>query len=222
MKRIYSRLRIGMMTFALGLAAVYMADRLPSGPNVELPTAVSTNIFPVFLDKSRIFTREKNCGKDPSDPQARLDCTKESLFENRNMALYARYEITCDSERWDSDKSACGSNDKRMRRSIVWRRWNEKTRAHVIVQYMGDKWNSKSHYFIEPSGNGSWQLSVTYERSMWLFVDGEETEVTRIEPHWSYKQGRWKTSTRDDAPYDLAPGTRYLQFENETGDTVSF
>ena len=208
------------MAFTLGLAAVYTADRLPSEwPSVELPTAVSTNVFPVFIDKSRTLTREKNCGKDPTDAQARLDCTNEQLFGKRDMTLYARYNVVCDPSGSDR-QTMCGPDEERMKRTVAWRHWKEKTPAHMVVHYVGASWNSKEHYFIEPVGNGSWQLSVAEERSMWLFVDGEGTDVTYVEPHWSYKRPRWKTSTR--GPYDLAPGTRYLEFENETGDTISF
>ncbi len=212
------------MAFALGLAVVYMADRLPSAPYVELPTAVSTDVFPVFIDKSLRFTREQNCGLDPTDPQARLDCVNQRLLMDRDQSLYTRYEITCDAETSDYEYAVCGKQEIRQKRSIVWRHWKEKSRAHLIVRYVGNGWSHKAHYFVEPSDGTSWQLSSTEEIPLSRFIDGERTPITFVEPHWNYKQARWKTSTPDDGPYpyDLAPGTRYLEFENETGDTVSF
>jgi hypothetical protein len=59
-KKIYSKFRIGLMAFALGLAGVYMTERFPSAPYVELPTAVSTDVFHVFPANTHFFyTRDE-------------------------------------------------------------------------------------------------------------------------------------------------------------------
>ena len=78
MKRIYCRFRVGLMAFALGLAGVYMADGLGGRSDedwVDLPAARSGDVLHVFVDNSRLFTCEKNCGLDPVDPQARSACS---------------------------------------------------------------------------------------------------------------------------------------------------
>lgn len=204
------------MAFALGLAGVYMADRLPGTPYVELPTAVSTNVFPVFIDKSLIFTREQNCGLDPADPQARLDCTNQRLYGNRDLSLYAQYEVTNDTER------ECDWAAYRETRRLIWRHWKEKTRAHLTVKYCGKECRS-AHYFVEPAGERSWEVSSVDTRAIWRYVDGEYTELTLVEDYGPYARPRWETVSRDDSHYYCTPtGTRYLEFENITGDTLSF
>ena len=226
MKRIYSRLRIGMMTFALGLAVVYMINGLSivwSEVQVELPSAKSANILVVFTDTSRILTREKNCGRDPRDTQARIDCANERLFGTRDMSLYAQHEIICDSSKSDNYLSVCGFGEERRKRNLVWRHWREKARAHLIVYYVGAGWKSEAHYFIEPYDNGRWQLVSRDKTFRTLIVDDQETEVAIIDDYpWSYRRARWRVATEDEGPCDTPPGTRYLEFENETGDTVSF
>ncbi len=74
MRGTYRRFRVGLMPFALELAGVYMAKRLGwrSGEvRVDLPEARSGDVLPVFIDDSQVLTREKNCGLNPADPQAR-------------------------------------------------------------------------------------------------------------------------------------------------------
>lgn len=211
------------MAFTFGLAAVYVADRLPGEPYIELPTAVSTDVFPIFIDNSRAFTREMNCGKDPADGQARLECSKERLFGDRDMSLYARYEIDRRPTGSAGHESIWDSADERLVRKIISRHWQEKSRAYLAVHsigYHGE--NYTNHHFIEPGDDGSWLLSSTYTYSMWLYVDGDGTKVMYVHPHWSYGKARWKTATKDDSHYRVAPGTRYLEFENITGDTVVF
>lgn len=214
------------MTFVLGLAAVYMADRLTIAWNevpVELPKARSAEIFHVFIDNSRIWTREKNCGKDPSDAQARVECTNQRLFGNRDMDLYVKFEIPHDPSNYDDDWPDYHSREAEKERYLVWRLWREKKRAHLIFHYAGAYGKSESHYFIEPYEKGRWQLVAQEKIFRTFLVDGSETEVGLVDDHpWSYKQARWKTATDDYGPYYISPGTRYLEFENETGDTISF
>lgn len=212
------------MAFTLGLAGVYMFERVPalSGEvHVDLPTVASADVFPVFIDKSRTLLRQQNCGKDPADAKARLECAHERLFGARDMSLYEKYEIDRHPSMRHQTRSE--STDDRRIRSIIWRHWKEKTRAYVAVHRWGYHGWHTSYYFIEPASDGSWLLRVTYTRAMWLYVvDVGGTEVTYVDPHWTYKQPRWRTATPDDHAYFFAPGTRYLEFENITGDTITF
>lgn len=204
------------MAFALGLAVVYMADRLPSSPYVELPSAVSANVFPVFIDKSLLFTRGQNCGLDPADPHARLDCANQRLFGDRDMSIYTRYELTSGIE------DECGRNADRETRRLVWKHWNSKTLAHIAVRNCGGECYSTTHYFIEPTAEHSWQVATASARSIWRYVDGESTELTLVGDYGAYNRPHWKTVSRDDAYYCRPRGYRYLEFENITGDTLAF
>ena len=212
-----------MMAFTLGLASVYMSERLPwlSGEvPVDLPTA-SADVLPVFIDNSLVLTREQNCGKDPEDAAARLECTSERLFGKRDMSLYARYEITSRSS--ESDMETGESAEDRIQRTVIWRHWKEKTRAHVVVHHIGSHWHGTAHYLIEPGHRGSWRLISIDEHYRWLFVDGERTKVSVVDPHHrTYEKAFWKTATEAEGPYHVTPGTRYLEFENITGNTVWF
>lgn len=220
------------MAFTLGLAGVYMSERLPCEVSVDLPTAESTNVFSVFTDVPPTLKPDRNCGKDPLDAQARVDCVNERLFGKRDMSRYARYTFTCDGATSETGL-LCGDQQIRNLRKVVWRHWKEKTRAHISVTYVRQgyhrEYTNETHYFIEPYDNNSWHL-VSQHKSFKIFlIDGLETEVGIVDdgdyPYsapWSYKQARWKTATADDYRSYVEPGTRYLEFENETGDTVWF
>lgn len=213
------------MAFTLGLAGVYLSERVPALSGevpVELPTATSADVLPVFIDRSRTLSRKQNCGKDPADAQARLECANERLFGNRDMSLYRKYEIDRIPIGSMGHEAMWDNVEDTLVRNIIWRHWKEKTRAYLAVHRLGYHGESMSHYFIEPASDGSWLLRETYTYPMRLYVHGEGTEVTYVGPHWTYKQPRWRIATPDDRPYLFAPGTRYLEFENETGDPFSF
>jgi hypothetical protein len=167
------------------------------------------------------LTPEKNCGKDPSDAQSRIDCANERLFGHRDMSLYTQHEITCSSS--TSNNPVCGYIEARKQRNFVWRHWREKTRAHLVVYYVGPKWKSEAHYFIEPDATGRWQL-VSHGKSFAnLLVDDRETDVAIIDDDpWSYNEARWRVATQDEGPDDVPRGTRYLVFSDENDDTVWF
>jgi len=226
MKRIYSRFRIALMTFTLGLAAVYMSNGLAVAWNevpVKLPTAVSSNVLAVFPDTSRLLTREKNCGKDPADPQARLDCENDRIFEDRDMTLYAKYEITCDPPESDRVLYHCGQEkDFRELRNMVWRHWGEKRRTHIIFKYAGDWWREEEHYFLEPGRNNTWRLVIKRVGFANLWVDNKRTKVRMVNSNKAYSQRQWKNAPEDDAPHRLRPGRRYLEFSDERGYTDYF
>lgn len=216
------------MAFTLGLAGVYMSERFPSEVSIDLPTARSTSVFPVFTNVPPTLRPERNCGKDPLDAQARVDCANERLFGKRDMSRYARYTITCDGAKSDTGL-LCDRRQLRRERELVWRHWREKTRAHISVIYAHQDHTIESHYFIEPYENNSWHL-VTQRKSFKIFlIDGIETEVGIVDDEdypysgaWSYRQARWKVVDEDDHRPYLPTGSRYLKFENETGDTVTF
>jgi hypothetical protein len=220
------------MAFTLGLAGVYMSERVPNEVSVDPPTAESTNIFSVFTDVPPTLRPDRNCGKDPLDAQARIDCANERLFGKRDMSRYASYAIICDGTTSDTGL-LCDRHQFRRKRELVWRHWTEKTRAHISVTYFRKDYNreytNESHYFIEPYDSNSWHL-VSQHKSFKIFlIDGRETEVGMVDdgdyPYfgpWSYKHARWKTATADDYRTYVEPGRRYLEFENETGDTVTF
>lgn len=206
------------MTFALGLAAVYISNGLAiawSEIPVELPTAESESVFVVFPDNSRVLTQEKNCGKDPRSAKARQECENERLFGNRDMSLYSKYKITCDASKSDNERSVCGNKEIKDQRRIVWRHWREKTPAHLVVNLFnreGHGWDHEEHYFLEPSQDGSWRLAVSYRRLAAFFVDGEETELGVVYGRSVYERVRWRTAVEGAFPYYVRPGTRYLEF----------
>jgi hypothetical protein len=225
MKRFYSRFRVGLLAFALGLAAVYMAEGLSIGWGevyVELPTVVSGNILPVFTETPSNFRREMNCGEDPSDERARKECVDRQLFGDRDLITYSRLEIVCGGVKYiyHGVYPTCDDDEARDKRGFVRQHWWAKTRAHLVVHYVNDVRRSESHYFIEPDGNSRWAL-VAREKSFRQFIiDGDETEVPVLDEFpRTYRNPRWKTAMDDRY---FPPGTRYLEFENLTGDTVAF
>ena len=207
------------MTFTFGMAAVYMWNGLSiagSEVPVNLPKATSTDMFVVFPDNRWVLTRAENCDKDPRAPQARIDCTNERLFENRDMRLYAEYEITCDASKSDNYISICGSAEEKKQRSLIWQHWRNKTRAHIVVRKVGDGWSAEDHYFVEPDEHGNWQIAQKEKWVGFRVIDDKKTEVEVIDDRSTIKRIRWTVAPEDNTDW-MTPGTRYLEIIEPDG-----
>ena len=217
------------MAFALGLSGVYMAERLGwrSGDVwVDLPEARSGGVLPVFIDDSQVLTREKNCGLDPADPQARAACADQRLYGNRDLSLYTHHFVECEPTGTNNPLSVCRFPELKSKRDFIWHHWRNKTRAHLIVRYVyfGGRYR-EFHYFVEPSAEGRWHLvSRSRDLRTYFVLEQGAVDIPIVEEEYPriYETHRWKTATKLEGPSYLPPGTRFLQFENITGDTVVF
>jgi|GEM_PF-3392716 len=219
MKLEYRRFRIAMMTFALGMASVYMMNGLSiawSDVPVDLPKA-SSDVLPVLINKKMVLRRDTNCGWDPRDPQARGDCTRQRLFENRDMTRYEQHRLTCDKTDLDMRTEVCPSTMKALRH-LIWNHWSNRTRGYIVVSNIGDGWPDEDHYFIEQNINDKWRLVIKSKYIELFLVDEQETAVELIRPGYPIGEIKWKTATKDDEEMDgNRRGTRGLKMVDEQG-----
>jgi hypothetical protein len=222
MKFEYRRFRIAMMMFALGLAAVYMINGLSvawSEVPVDLPKISSGEVIPVFIDNKWVLRRDTNCGFDPNDLRVIADCTRQNLFEGRDMTLYEQHHLTCDyridmREKFDP----CPATMKALR-NLIWRHWSTRTRGYIVVSNPGDYWNhDEDHYFIEPNLNKKWRVVIKGKSDMWFIVNGIDTAVGIVWPDWApVSEVKWKTATKMDEEMGWIRGTRCLLLVDEKG-----
>jgi hypothetical protein len=210
--------RFLLRTFAVGLAAVWIVTGLETAwrdKTVDLPKA-SEEVLPVFIGTQRVLTPQKNCGKDPHDPQARLDCVNEKLYERRDLSAYRYNEIRCDFSVGVPD-AICASADARLR-ALIWEHWQRKERAQIVEHLIGNGWNDDLHYFIEPNVQGQWRIVVkdVYPRS--YLVDDLETPIQAVLDAGIYVRVNWTLAIGNDASFVSRVGIRCLRLVDETGD----
>lgn len=210
--------RILLRTFAIGLAAVWIVAGLKIAWRdiaVDLPTA-SDNVLPVFIGMQRVLTRQKNCGQDPHDPQARLACANEKLYEHRDMSAYRYDEVRCDVSDGGRDE-ICARAEMRLR-ALIWEAWQRKERAHIVEHWIGNGWNNDLHYFIEPINQGQWRIVAKDVCSLWYLVDDQETKIQAVRDAGIYMRVSWKVASEHDALFGTPVGTRSLRLVEENGD----
>jgi hypothetical protein len=215
----YARFRVMLIALGLGMAAVYMFNGFSiawSEVPVDLPKAKSDNVIPVFIDNRRVLTREKNCGKDPRDPQARQECSDEKLFDGRDMSIYRTGHAVCDMSLQDDADRKCSEADARLR-LLIWTNWHSRTRAHIVEHWVDGRWQTEWHYFVEPGDDGRWHIVEKEVRHLWFWVDGEETEIKAVVGQYSpIIRVNWKVCSEDDG-WGMA-GERCLRIIDEDGD----
>jgi hypothetical protein len=210
MKRIYLRFRILLMTFALGMAVVYMTNGLSiawSEVPVELPKAKTTDVLHVFPVTARSIGGCDDYG-DSGPTEALI---RQQMVESRDLSQYdfgGYHGCGLNVEDWTSDR--CVHTLKKARQFIL-KHWKEKKRGYVVVKYRSVDAESHSHIFIEPDENGNWRIVWTIERifglaSCWGDVD-KTADIRSVEQ---------KRATRHD--WEFEPGTLYLNMTDENGD----
>jgi CheY-like chemotaxis protein len=215
-------IRIFLRTLAIGLTAVWIVGGLKIAwrdKTVDLPTA-SEEALPVFMDNQRVLTPQKNCGKDPHDPQNRLDCTNEKLYENRDLSGYKYYEVRCDLSDY-RDHEVCASADARLR-ALIWQHWRQGKRAHIVEHFIGHGWNGDWHCLVEPNDQGQWRVVTKDVDHRWYLVDDQETKIHVVSDERVYVPVGWKVASEDDVDFRTPVGTHFLRLVNERGDEWLF
>jgi hypothetical protein len=200
-KRCYSRIRIILMTFGLGLAAVFMWQGLSLAWRdvpVDLPETPSGNLLVVTV---------------PLEKQ-QLTRLHKVIFEGRDISLYDDGgQQGCGLELRKVARLKCERSMERARR-FIWDHWKKRKRGYVAVTNASDKAEWVTHLFIEPTEGGNWRIA---ERSVPMLREPEDPEH-----YWlgDLIEIEWNRATADDKDYGLTPGTLYLRLINITGDSL--
>jgi hypothetical protein len=215
MKRIYAKFRIMLMTFALGLAAVYLQQGLSFewwGVPVDLPEARSASVLEINVPLEE---------KPPSylcdeftDANERAACLRQFIFESRDLSLYDDGGVQGCGVELVETHSACTRSLENARR-FVWEHWKKRKRGYVAIAMSSaehGKWTT--HLFIEPDGNGSWRVDA---RWVPMRRDAEKLEHYLL---GDLVEIKWNRATAEDERYGVTRGSAYLTLTNITGDSL--
>ena len=223
MKRIYSRFRITLMAFALGMATVYMGNGLSierSEIPVQLPLVSSGEVLEVMTPDLRERPRRYVCDEEHDD-DAHAACIHKAIFADRDMSLYGNGGYAgCVSANLIGklEYLSCRERSLVRARSFVWDHWKDKKRGHIIVSFVGDGKIFDTHLFVEPDDHpdaaGRWRI---VERTMpKLAYDPHGENLGLSDLH----EVKWKRATRDDARFGPTLGTLFLQLTDDAGDSL--
>ena len=217
MKRGFTKIRVILMAFGLGLAGVYMWQGLYLtwwGVPVDLPTAQSGNVLEVtapLLEKPRA---DKYLCDEFADQNDRASCLQRVIFEDRDKSLYDNGgQQGCGLDRQNVAPLDCKRSMEKARR-FVWDHWKKRKRGYVAVSQANDKAEWVTHLFIEPTGDGNWRM---VERTIPMLREPEDPEH-----YWlgDLIEIKWYRATNDDKRDGLTPGNLYLELINVTGDSL--
>lgn len=214
MKHSYSRIRIVLRTFGLGLAAFLMWQGLSLnwwGVRVDLPEARSGNVLEVTvpLEKKPVYICDEF-----SDQNDRAACLQQVIFESRDRSLYDDGgQQGCGLEQRKVSPLKCEQSMKQARR-FIWDHWKKRKRGYVAIANASDTSEWVTHLFIEPTAEGHWRMD---ERTIPMLREPDDPEHYRL---GDLIEIEWDRATDDDKRDGLAPGTLYLRLSDIAGDSL--
>lgn len=218
MNRWIFRLRILLLTLAVGLVAVYLWQGISLfvwGPSIELPEVHSSKVLEVTVPAD----------KSPSEPRYRCDefaesgekasCLDQLIFDGRNKSDYEDAGVYgCGQALSETDPSGCERSMANARQR-VWNSWKHHKRTYLAVVRSWREGDLVIHLFIEPKDNGGWRI---VERTLPMLQKPEDPEH-----YWlgDLIDVRWKRAESEDERWGFRPGTMYLELRNITGDGLN-
>ena len=214
MKYVYTRFRIMLRAFGLGLAAVCVWQGLSLawwGVPVDLPEARFANVLDVTVPLAKKLGGSKYLCDEFTDENYRASCLHQAIFQGRDMSLYdngGRAFKGCDDY-----PSYCEKPLEKARR-FVWQHWKQRKRGYVIVARVSPEAVWETHLFIEPGPDGRWRVA---ERRMPML-----REPIDPEHYWlgDLIEIKWNRATAEDERDGMKPGIMYLRLSNSVGDSL--
>lgn len=160
MKRVYSRIRIGLMTLALGLASAYFWIGISIGTN-ELPIDL-----PKINSEDGVLSVFPSTARDASP----YYIPKEGEIVNgRDLSLYDEggYIESCGA----IDELAGCLRQRDAARRFIFDHWAEKRRGYIQVGHPCVDCSPVDHIFIEPDSTGKMRIVITLETNGLLRTD---------------------------------------------------
>jgi hypothetical protein len=218
MKRIYSRFRIMLMAFGLGLAAVYMQQGLWFawwGVPVDLPEARSASVLEVTVPLEEKPHEPKYLCDEFTDEIERVSCLNQLIFEGRDMSLFddGGTHRGCGRERFEHGLAECEPAMEKARR-FVWEHWKKRKRGYVAIVRAHPNGEQTTHLFVEPKDDGKWHVAETTVPMLRERIDPEHYRLG------SLIEIEWYRAEADDETWGFTPGSRYLKLTNPTGDSL--
>jgi hypothetical protein len=202
MKQFYLRFRILLLTLALGLASVpFFNNECDKWTEikVDLPKIESDSPIFIFPKQGPII-----------DPQP---VTKGRFIQNRDLSLYNFGGEYSDCRNIMLKEIPKCQIDKAKARKFIWKHWQNKKRAYLVVTFSSVDNSSDAHIFVEPDAKGNWNLIWIWERfGMWA-RRGYNFDLLEI------NSVKLKRATKGD--YEYLPGEYYLSFLDKDGEEAT-
>lgn len=206
-----------MMAFALGLAAVYMANGIHVAWQqvaVSLPQTYSGNVLVVTPTAGPYIRLPLECPGDGASGPDDYDWVKRKIIGDRDMSLYD------DGGHFDDPGFYPKKDEKEVEASVkaardfIWSHWQQKKRGYLVIFRSSIDAGSDAHIFIEPDRHGNWQISAYWERQ--YGVASCHGDVDKIPPIRSVKRVR-----AADENWQADPRLIYLKMTDIKGDDFS-
>jgi len=198
MKRVYSRLRIALMAFALGLAGVYMWNGLSIEMNsipIDLPKVDSEGgVLFIFPSTAR-------------DASPYYIAKEGEIVNGRDLSLYDEggYVESCVGV---SENEWAGCLKRRAAaRKFVFDHWTEKRRGYIKIGHFCVDCSPVDHIFIEPDTSGGMRIVITLETNGPLRTE----EASKV---------RFRRATRDEQR--LTFSRTVLSLEAQSGNEIDY
>lgn len=154
MKKVYSKFQFFLMTFTLGLAAVYAWSGFSLAHNevpVRLPTTVGTDNVLVVFPSAAPYT----------DYESREDRLAR-IIGNRDLSSYDQgaYAPSCYS--FEKTFAECLAT-RQAARDFIYTHFKDNRKGYIKVGFPCTDCGSIDHFFIEPDENGRWKVTITLD-----------------------------------------------------------
>lgn len=152
MKRVYSHIRIGLMTFAIGLATVYFWNGISIGIG-EMPMAL-----PRINSEDEVLFVFASTALDASPYYIAKD---GEIVNGRNLSLYDEggYIESCGV----IDELAGCLRQREAARRFIFDHWAKKRSGYIQVGHPCVDCSPVDHIFIEPDSTGKMRIVITLE-----------------------------------------------------------
>jgi hypothetical protein len=221
MNKLYLRFRVALMTFALGMAVVYLVHGLSSAwseVTVVLPEAESGDVL--YVHPGNPPHTRRPCFRDGADRDLD-DCrkmeeeTRAKILDGRDISKYEfGGEAGCFLVDTKKELRECERSIEHAYR-FIWKHWKDRTLGYVTVSAASVDAGSKAHIFIEPGSNSRMRIVWTWEHIYGFAIEPGDvdtgTDIVTVTPKIA-KKGDW----------NFRPGGFYLELIDIDGDTREF
>lgn len=143
----------------------------------------------------------------------KLQPKSETILQDRDLSVYD-FGGRIDNSINNFEISAKSRElAKKNARDFIFKHWQEKKRAYIILEFGGVDNFSEFHVFIEPNSKGEWKILwrkelSDFERGFLPNISNEE--MSSVE---------YKIAAKEDSRFKL--GTSYLIFLDNNGEEVA-
>lgn len=198
MNRIYRRLRIALLSFTLGLAAVYLWNGISVGMSVipvDLPKVDSKDevlfVFPSTASDASPFYIPK----------------EGEIVNGRDLSLYDEGGYIESCEAVDENEWTGCLRRRKVARRFVFEHWAEKRRGYIQVGHPCVDCSPTDHIFIEPDPYGGLRIVITLETNGPLRTE----EASKV---------RFRRANKDEQRRTFS--TTVLSFIDQRGNEIDY